>query len=541
MSVMHLPAWKELVHHVHGQRGISLREAFAADTERANDFNLSVGAWWIDYSKNLISRESFRLLLELARECNVALERDAMFSGEAINRTENRAVLHIALRNRSQTPIMVNGVNVMPQVEAELRRVCRFAEEVRSGRCLGYSGLAIKNIVNLGIGGSDLGPVMVYEALKYYSARHLTVRFVSNVDGTHFAETVRDLNPEETLFIVASKSFTTQETMTNAASAREWIMSGMGDEKAIACHFVAISTQLDAVAAFGIQRERCFGFWDWVGGRFSLTSAIGLPLAIALGEAQFLELLEGFHAMDNHFATAPLETNAPVILAMLGIWYNNFLGAQSHAILPYDQYLHRFSAYFQQADMESNGKSVDRSGRPVDYETGPVLWGEPGTNGQHAFFQLLHQGTKLISADFIGFAQSLNPLGDHHAKLMANFFAQQEALAFGKTAEEVAAEGVPQAMIPFKTFQGNRPSTCLMAEKLTPFALGNLISLYEHKIFVQGIVWNIYSFDQWGVELGKALAKTILPELQQPESELRHDSSTNAQIAYFRRHQKGNA
>ena len=458
-----------------------------------------------------------------------------MFSGQKINATENRAVLHVALRNRSNTPILVEGRDVMPEVNGVLERMRGFARRVRSGEWQGYTGCRIRNIVNLGIGGSDLGPVMAYEALKPYSDRNLTVRFVSNVDGTHFAEAVRDLNPAETLFIVASKTFTTQETMTNAESAKAWLLKALTDPRAVARHFVALSTNAEKVRAFGIDTANMFGFWDWVGGRYSLCSAIGLPVMIAIGPENFDALLDGYHQMDRHFAEAPFEKNMPVILGLLGIWYNNFFDAQSHAILPYDQYLSRFAAYFQQGDMESNGKYITRDGQRVDWETGPVIWGEPGTNGQHAFYQLIHQGTKLIPCDFIGFARSHNPLGDHHAKLMSNFFAQTEALAFGKTAEQCRAEGVPDHLVPHKTFEGNRPTNTLMARQLTPQVLGQLIALYEHKIFVQGIVWDIYSFDQWGVELGKVLANRILPELTAAqEPELKHDASTNALITRFR-------
>lgn len=537
---MHLtssPTWKKLEKVAASMASFSLKQAFEREPSRAKNMQLQAPAWWIDYSKNLVTPQIMELLLELAEERGLEAERNAMFAGEEINKTEGRSVLHVALRNRGSEPVFVNGKNVMPEVLAEQARFLGFAELVRNGACEGFSGKPLTKIVNIGIGGSDLGPVMVFEALKHYSHRGMQFRFVSNVDATHFEETVRDLCPEETLFIVASKSFTTQETMTNAASARAWLMRACGDEEAVEKHFVAISTQEDAVEEFGILSQRRFGFWDWVGGRYSLTSAIGLPLAIALGRQGFEELLDGFYAMDQHFLKTPLSQNAPVVLGLLGIWYNNFLGAQSHAILPYDQYLHRFAAYFQQADMESNGKGIDRQGQPVTYETGPILWGEPGTNGQHAFFQLIHQGTKCIPCDFIGFAKSLNPLGDHHAKLMANFFAQQQALAFGKTKAQVKQEGVAPELVPFKTFSGNRPTTCFMSEKLSPYSLGSLIALYEHKIFVQGIIWNIHSFDQWGVELGKKLAKTILPQLQDPGKQLNHDASTNNQIDFYRRYQ----
>jgi glucose-6-phosphate isomerase len=457
-----------------------------------------------------------------------------MFSGKKINETEKRPVLHIALRNRSNTPILVDRRDVMPGVNAVLEKMSGFADLVRSGRWLGFTGKPIRNIVNIGIGGSDLGPVMAVEALKPYSQRNLTVRFVSNVDGTHIVEATRDLDAAETLFIVASKTFTTQETMTNAETAKAWLLEKLGDPVAVARHFVAVSTAAEEVKAFGINPDNMFGFWDWVGGRYSLTSAIGLPLMIAIGPENFIRMLDGYHEMDRHFATAPFERNAPVILALLGIWHGNFFGAQSTALLPYDQYLSRFAAYFQQGDMESNGKRVTKNGKPVAYETGPVVWGEPGTNGQHAFYQLIHQGTKLIPCDFIGFCRSHNPVGDHHAKLMSNFFAQTEALAFGKTAEECRAEGVPEKLVPHKTFPGNRPTNTLLAEQLTPETFGQLVALYEHKIFTQGVIWNIFSFDQWGVQLGKVLANRILPELKNPETPLTHDSSTNELIRRFR-------
>ena len=457
-----------------------------------------------------------------------------MFSGKKINETENRPVLHIALRNRANTPILVDRKDVMPGVNAVLEKMTGFADLVRSGQWRGFTGQPIRNIVNIGIGGSDLGPVMAVEALKPYSQRNLTVRFVSNVDGTHIVEATRDLDAAETLFIVASKTFTTQETMTNAETAKAWLLEKLGDPAAVAKHFVAVSTAAAEVQAFGIDPANMFGFWDWVGGRYSLTSAIGLPLMIAIGPENFIRMLEGFHEMDRHFAEAPFEHNLPVVLALLGIWYGNFFGAQSTALLPYDQYLARFAAYFQQGDMESNGKRVTKNGKVVTYETGPVVWGEPGTNGQHAFYQLIHQGTKLIPCDFIGFCRSHNPVGDHHAKLMSNFFAQTAALAFGKTADECRAEGVPEKLVPHKTFPGNRPTNTLLAEKLTPETFGQLVALYEHKIFTQGVIWNIFSFDQWGVQLGKVLANRILPELKSKDSPLAHDSSTNELIRRFR-------
>lgn len=527
--------WQALTDHFQTMQQVHLRTLFNDDPERATRYTLEVDDLFLDYSKNRIDDKTLRLLVALAEQAGVPAARAEMFEGERINQTENRPVLHIALRNRSQTPIMVDGQDVMPAVRAVLDRMTAFADSVRSGDWKGYTGKRIRNVINIGIGGSDLGPVMAYEALKPYADRDLTVRFVSNVDGTHLAEAVRDLDPAETLFIVASKTFTTQETLTNALSARDWLLQTLNDPAAVARHFVAVSTNADKVEAFGIDTANMFEFWDWVGGRYSLCSAIGLVLMVAIGPESFLQMLDGFHAMDQHFATAPLDRNMPVLLALLGIWYNNFFEAESHALLPYDQYLARFPAYFQQCDMESNGKSVDREGRPVTYQTGPIVWGEPGTNGQHAFYQLLHQGTKLVPCDFIGFAQSHNPLSDHHDKLMANFFAQTEALAFGKTMEEVQAEGTAAALVPHRTFEGNRPTNTLLAPRLTPFVLGQLIALYEHKVFVQGVIWDIFSFDQWGVELGKVLAGNILPELTQPtEPVLDHDGSTNQLIRRYR-------
>ncbi len=530
------PEWKKLVSHGKKMKQVHLRDLFAEDPKRAKKFTREAGDWVLDYSKNRINGRTMKALLGLAEAVDLRGAIDGMFAGARINVTENRAVLHIALRNRSNTPILVDGADVMPEVKAVLERMRAFCRRVRAGEWKGYTGRRIANIVNIGIGGSDLGPVMAYEALKPYSERRLTVRFVSNVDATHFAEATRDLDPEETLFIVASKTFTTQETMTNAETAKAWALAKLKDPAAVAKHFVAVSTNAEKVRAFGIDTANMFGFWDWVGGRYSLTSAIGLPLMLAIGPEHYDALLDGFHQMDRHFAETPFEKNLPVLLALLGVWYNNFLGAQSHAILPYDQYLSRFAAYFQQGDMESNGKYITKAGERVAWETGPVIWGEPGTNGQHAFYQLIHQGTKLIPCDFIGFARSHNPLGDHHAKLMSNFFAQTEALAFGKTSERCRAEGVPEALVPHKTFEGNRPTNTLMARELTPRALGQLIALYEHKIFVQGVIWDVYSFDQWGVELGKVLANRILPELTAAtEPELKHDASTNALIARFRK------
>ncbi|MDA1044840.1 MAG: glucose-6-phosphate isomerase, partial [Verrucomicrobia bacterium] len=524
-----LPAWKALVNHHAEIKNVHLRELFAQDPERASRFALDVEGLYLDYSKHRITDETLDLLMALAEAVDLAGQRGAMLRGEKINTTENRAVLHTALRNRSDRAVHVDGENVMPAVRDVLDKMAKFSRRVRKGEWRGHTGECIETIVNIGIGGSDLGPLMAYEALKPYVS--LNVRFVSNVDGTHIAEATRDLNPATTLFMVASKTFTTQETMTNALTARKWLVDALGDESATARHFVALSTNAEKVAEFGIDPENMFEFWDWVGGRYSLTSAIGLPLMVAIGPERFLEMLDGFHAMDLHFAQAPLAQNMPVILGLLGVWYNNFFDADTQAILPYDQYMHRFAAYFQQGDMESNGKSVTRDGQRVNYQTGPIIWGEPGTNGQHAFYQLIHQGSKLIPCDFIGFCRSHNPIGDHQDKLMANFFAQTEALAMGKTREEVSAEGVAEDLLEHKVFPGNRPSNTLMAPQLTPFVLGQLVALYEHKIFTQGVIWGINSFDQWGVELGKVLAKRIAPELESAEDpDLAHDSSTNALI-----------
>jgi len=528
-------AWRALEQHRTSALAMSLREAFQRDPNRADSFQMEQGDLLLDYSKNLITAETLRLLNDLAAQSPLDQKRKAMESGDKINFTEDRAVLHIALRNRSNTPILVDGRDVMPDVNAVLEKMRNFSRRVRSGEWKGYTGKRIRNIVNIGIGGSDLGPVMAYEALKAYSDRSLRLFFVSNIDGTHLAETLRELDASETLFIVASKTFTTQETMTNAESAKFWLLKSLKDQNSVASHFIALSTNAAKVSAFGMDTENMFGFWDWVGGRYSLCSAIGLPVMLAIGPGHFDAMLDGAHSMDRHFFEAPLEKNMPVLLALLGIWYNNFLGAETQAILPYDQYMHRFAAYFQQGDMESNGKSVDNQGDPVGYQTGPVIWGEPGTNSQHSFFQLIHQGTKLIPCDFIGFARSQNPMGDHHAKLMANFFAQTSALAFGKTAEEVKAEGVPDHLVPFKVFAGNHPTNTMMARELTPSVLGQLIALYEQKIFVQGVIWNINSFDQWGVELGKVLAQKILPDLQEgSRTDLAHDASTNRLIRKYR-------
>ncbi len=535
MKLSEAAEWKALGELAGSAGQVHLRELFAEDPKRAERMTVDACGWRLDYSKHRVTDEVMQALHNLARACDVEGLRDRMLSGERINITENRAVLHTALRNRSGNPVCVDGEDVMPGVLSVLDRMAAFSRAVRSGEWTGYTGKQIRNIVNIGIGGSDLGPAMVYEALKTFSDRNLTVRFVSNVDGTHFAEATRDLDPAETLFIIASKTFTTQETMTNAHSARAWLLATLNDDAAIAKHCVAVSTNAEAVAAFGIDTANMFEFWEWVGGRYSLWSAIGLPLMVALGPDHFGDLLDGAHRMDRHFAEAPAERNLPILLGVLGVWYNNFLGADSHAVLPYDQYLHRLAAHLQQLDMESNGKRVDREGEVIDYQTGPIIWGEPGTNGQHAFYQLIHQGTKLIPADFIGFCESHNPLGDHHDKLMANCFAQTEALAFGKTPAQVTAEGAPPELVTHKTFEGNRPTNTLLADALTPATLGALVALYEHKVFVQGAVWNVNSFDQWGVQLGKELAAKILPELEAEDTpELGHDSSTNALIEHYR-------
>ena len=524
--------WEALEAHAHEMKQIDLRTLFE-HAGRSETFSLEAGDLLLDYSKNRITEETLAQLLQLAEAVDLNRWIESMFTGEKINETENRAVLHTALRAPREAVVEVDGINVIPDVHAVLDQMATFSDQIRSGAWKGYTGKRIKHIVNIGIGGSDLGPVMASEALKPYAQRELKLHFVSNVDGTHIAEALREVDAEEALFIVASKTFTTQETMTNAHTARSWLIDQLGDEAAVAKHFVALSTNEDAVSAFGIDTANMFAFWDWVGGRYSLPSAIGLPLMISIGPDPFREMLAGYHTMDTHFRTAPLAENMPVILALLGVWYHNFFDADSHAILPYDQYMHRFAAYFQQGDMESNGKYVSRSGERVEWQTGPIIWGEPGTNGQHAFYQLIHQGTRLIPCDFIGFCQSHNPLGDHHDKLMANFFAQTEALAFGKTREALETEGVAETLIPHNVFEGNRPTNSLMAKQLTPAVLGQLIALYEHKIFVQGILWDIYSFDQWGVELGKVLAKAILPELQ-GTSTLNHDDSTNRLINYYR-------
>ena len=534
-NLTNLPAWKALQAHHDAVKDVHLRDLFAGDATRGERLTAEGAGLYLDYSKHRVTDETLNLLLQLAQETGVAAKRDAMFGGEKINITEDRAVLHVALRAPRGATIMVDGKNVVPEVHEVLDRMAQFAEQVRGGQWLGYTGKPIRNIVNIGIGGSDLGPVMAYEALKHYSDRALTLRFVSNVDGTDIAEKTRDLDPEGTLFIISSKTFTTQETMTNAHSARTWLLNTLKDDAAVARHFVAVSTNAAEVQKFGIDTANMFGFWDWVGGRYSMDSAIGLSLMLAVGPDNFRELLTGFHDMDEHFRTAPPEQNLPLLMGLLGIWYNNFFGACSVAVLPYDQYLAYFSAYLQQLDMESNGKHVTLDGETVDYQTGPIIWGQPGTNGQHAFYQLIHQGTKLIPCDFIGFCQTLNPLPPHHDLLMANVFAQTEALAFGKTLEQVLAEGVDPALAPHRVFDGNRPTSTILADRLTPRTLGSLIALYEHKVFVQGAVWNINSFDQWGVELGKVLAKKIAGELEsQGEPELKHDSSTNTLIKRYR-------
>ena len=532
---MNLDAWNDVASQVEAMKKTNLRTLFKEDPARAGRFTVEAAGWMLDFSKNLITPKLMRKLIALAEASDVKGWIDKMFAGSKINETENRAVLHTALRCRPDRPVYVDGKNVMPGVRATLERMGAFADKVRRGHWLGFTGKRIKYIVNIGIGGSDLGPCMATMALQAFSKRNIKVFFVSNVDPTHLAETLRLVKAEQTLFIVASKTFTTQETMTNAKSARDWLVSELGDEKAVARHFVAVSTNEEKVKAFGIDPENMFGFWDWVGGRYSLPSAVGLSLMISIGQKNFQKMLKGYNKMDRHFQTAQLNRNIPVILALLGILYNNGFGAQTYAVLPYSQYLSRLPAYLQQLDMESNGKSTDRSGRRVNCQTGPIVWGEPGTNGQHAFYQLLHQGTKLVPADFIGFCKTNNALGDQHDKLMANFFAQTEALAFGKTADEVRKEGVPEKLVPHKTFEGNRPTNTLLAEELTPETFGALIAMYEHKVFVQGIIWNIFSFDQWGVQLGKVLATTVLSELKEPGVPmLRHDSSTNALIRRYR-------
>jgi glucose-6-phosphate isomerase len=531
------PAWKALSAHFAELQTRHIRDLFAEDKMRGERLTAEAAGLYLDYSKNRITDTTLSLLFQLAEESGLRDKIEAMFTGQKINITENRAVLHVALRAPKSESIEIDGKDAVPEVHAVLDKMAAFSNRVRSGAWTGHTGKPIKNIVNIGIGGSDLGPVMAYEALKHYSDREKTFRFVSNVDGADFVETTQDLIAEETLFIVSSKTFTTLETMTNAQSARDWLLSALGgDEKAVAKHFVAVSTNAQKVAAFGIDTENMFGFWDWVGGRYSMDSAIGLSTMLAIGPANFQLMLSGFHEMDRHFRTAPFEKNLPVLLGLLAVWYNDFFGAQTVAVLPYEQYLKRFPAYLQQLTMESNGKHVTLAGEQVDYETGPVYWGEPGTNGQHSFYQLIHQGTRLIPCDFIGFGHALTPLGPHHDILLANVFAQGEALAFGKTPEQVKAEGTPDWLVPHRVFEGNRPSNTILAERLTPAILGKLVALYEHSVFTQGAIWNIDSFDQWGVELGKVLAQKIVPELSDAnEPKLDHDSSTNALIRHYRK------
>ena len=533
-SIDQTPEWQALVRHHEAVKDTHLRELFATDPGRGETLTCEAGDLYLDWSKHRVTAETVGLLVAMAERAGLRQRIDAMFAGERINLTENRAVLHVALRAPEGSSILVDGHNVVPDVHEVLGRMRGFAEEVRSGRWLGHTGRRVRNVVNIGIGGSDLGPAMAYAALRPYSDRSMTFRFVSNVDGADIAEATRDLDPAETLFIVCSKTFTTIETLTNARTARAWLLDALGDPAAVSRHFVAVSTNAEKVAAFGIDPVNMFGFWDWVGGRYSYPSAIGLSLMVAIGPDRFGELLAGFHLMDEHFRTAPFERNLPVLLGLLGIWYINFFGAETHAVLPYSQYLERFPAYLQQLDMESNGKSVTLDGRPVRMDTGPVVWGQPGTNGQHAFYQLIHQGTRLIPCDFIGFAKPSHDVGRHHDLLMANLFAQTEALAFGKTAEQVEAEGVPADQLPHRVFAGNHPTNTILAPALTPRTLGQLIALYEHKVFTQGTIWNIDSFDQWGVELGKVLATRIAGEFGDDEPSLTHDSSTNALIRRYR-------
>jgi glucose-6-phosphate isomerase len=531
------PAWKALEAHYQQVRQVHLKQLFADDPQRGERLTVEAVGLYLDYSKNRVTGETLKLLLKLAEESGLRARLDAMFRGDKINITEKRAVLHVALRAPKGASIIVDGENVVPQVHAVLDKMAGFANRVRRGEWLGHTGKRIKNVINIGIGGSDLGPVMAYEALKHYSERAMTFRFVSNVDGTDFAEAVQDLDPPETLFIISSKTFTTLETMTNAHTARDWSLAGLkGDEKSVARHFAAVSTNTEKVKEFGIDPANMFEFWDWVGGRYSMDSAIGLSTMLAIGPDNFNAMLDGFHQMDEHFRTAPFERNLPALMGLLAVWYNNFFGAQTYAVLPYEQYLKRFPAYLQQLTMESNGKHVTLEGAEIAYQTGPIYWGEPGTNGQHSFYQLIHQGTRLIPCDFIAFGQPLNPLGRHHDILLANVFAQSEALAFGKTPEQVMAEGTPDWLAPHRVFQGNRPSNTILAARLTPSNLGKLVALYEHCVFTQGAIWNINSFDQWGVELGKALAQRIIPELESPaEPQLGHDSSTNTLIRRYRK------
>ena len=530
-------AWKALTAHHKAVSKLHLRQLFTDDPKRGESMAVEALGLYLDYSKNRVTDETLQLLQQLATESRLRVRIDAMFSGEKINVTEKRAVLHVALRAPKDQSIIVDGKNVVPEVHAVLDRMADFSNRVRGGEWKGHTGKRIRNVINIGIGGSDLGPVMAYEALKHYSERSMTFRFVSNVDGTDFAEAVQDLDPAETLFIVSSKTFTTLETMTNAQTARSWSVTGLGgDEKSVAKHFVAVSTNAAEVSKFGIDTANMFGFWDWVGGRYSMDSAIGLSTMIAVGPENFRSMLKGFHEMDEHFRTAPFQANLPVLMGLLAVWNNDFLGAETVAVLPYEQYLKRFPAYLQQLTMESNGKHVTLEGKPVSHDTGPIYWGEPGTNGQHSFYQLIHQGTRLIPCDFIGFAKTSNPLGRHHDMLLANVFAQAEALAFGKTAEQVKAEGTPDWLVPHRVFEGNRPSNTILAERLDPETLGKLIALYEHSVFTQGVIWHIDSFDQWGVELGKVLAQRIIPELESPaEPALNHDSSTNTLIRRYRK------
>jgi glucose-6-phosphate isomerase len=535
-SLKRLPAWKALAEHSKEIRKLHLRELFANDSTRGEKLVAQGAGLFLDYSKNRVTDTTLKLLQQLAEDCDLRGRIDAMFRGEKINTTEKRAVLHVALRAPKNATILVDGKNVVPAVHDVLDKMATFSDRIRSGEWVGHTGKRIRNIINIGIGGSDLGPVMAYEALRYYTDRNLTFRFVSNIDGTDFVEATRDLDPAETLFIVSSKTFTTLETMTNAQTARDWLLKGLGGDKAaVARHFVAVSTNAEKVSAFGIDTDNMFGFWDWVGGRYSMDSAIGLSTMLAIGPDNFRSMLAGFHQMDEHFRTAPFDQNLPILLGLVTVWYTDFFDAQTVAVLPYEQYLKRFPAYLQQLTMESNGKHVTLDGKQVNYDTGPIFWGEPGTNGQHSFYQLIHQGTRLIPCDFIAFGHALTPLGQHHDMLLSNVFAQAEALAFGKTAEQVRAEGTRKGLVPHRVFEGNRPSNVILADRLTPETLGELVALYEHSVFTQGTIWNINSFDQWGVELGKALAQRIIPELEAPsEPELKHDSSTNNLIRHYR-------
>jgi glucose-6-phosphate isomerase len=536
-SLKRLPAWKALGQHGKEISKLHLRDLFANDSTRGEKLTAEGAGLFVDYSKNRVTETTLKLLQQLAEECDLRGRIDAMFRGDKINITEKRAVLHVALRAPKNATILVDGKNVVPTVHDVLDKMAAFSNRIRSGEWVGHTGKRTRNIINIGIGGSDLGPVMAYEALRHYTDRSLTFRFVSNIDGIDFVEATRDLDPAETLFIVSSKTFTTLETMTNAQTAREWSLRGLGDDpKAVAKHFVAVSTNAEKVSAFGIDTDNMFGFWDWVGGRYSMDSAIGLSTMLAIGPDNFRSMLDGFNQMDEHFRTAPFDQNLPVLLGLLTVWYTDFFDAQTVAVLPYEQYLKRFPAYLQQLTMESNGKHVTLDGKPVNYDTGPIYWGEPGTNGQHSFYQLIHQGTRLIPCDFIAFGHALTPLGRHHDILLSNVFAQAEALAFGKTAEQVKAEGTPKWLVPHRVFEGNRPSNVILADRLTPEVLGKVVALYEHSVFTQGTIWNINSFDQWGVELGKALAQRIIPELEAPsEPELKHDSSTNNLIRRYRR------